>query len=100
MANYQDVVSLLNPGVKKGLANLKVKAPLNAKALIMVDIGEQQDPIIIVHVNTKNNNVPLIGFKRQICFQPFVSSTKKNKIPSGNNTPIRALDNTAPAKQA
>lgn len=57
MANYQDVVSLLNTGVKKGLANLKVKEPLNAKALIMVDIGEQQDPIIIVHVNTKNNTV-------------------------------------------
>ncbi|MES2566061.1 MAG: AsmA-like C-terminal region-containing protein [Bacteroidota bacterium] len=56
-ADYQHVISLLNPGVKKGLSNLKVKQPLNAKALIMVDIGEQQDPIIIVHVNTKNNDV-------------------------------------------
>lgn len=58
-ADYFDVISLLNPGVKKGLLKIKVKQPVDAKALIMVEIGEQQDPIVIVHVTSSNNNVEI-----------------------------------------
>lgn len=58
-ADYQHVISLLNAGVKKGLSKINVTEPLNAKALIVVEIGKQQDPIIIVHVNTSKNNITI-----------------------------------------
>jgi hypothetical protein len=58
-ADYFDVISLLNPGVKRGLLKIKVKQPVEAKALIMVEIGEQQDPIVIVHVKSTKNNVEI-----------------------------------------
>ncbi|MDF2448926.1 MAG: AsmA family protein [Bacteroidota bacterium] len=59
IANYLDVISLLNPGVKKGLSKIKVKKPVDARALIMVEIGEQQDPIVIIHASSSKNNVEI-----------------------------------------
>ncbi|MDF2452857.1 MAG: hypothetical protein K0S26_2361 [Bacteroidota bacterium] len=58
-ADYFNVISLLNPGVKKGLLKIKVKHPVDAKALIMVEIGEQQEPIVIVHIKSSKNNVEI-----------------------------------------
>lgn len=58
-AVYQDVIALLSDGVKKGLSKIKVKKPVNAKALIIVEIGEQQDPIIIMHINSTDNNISI-----------------------------------------
>jgi len=55
-ADYQHVISLLNDGVRKGLSKIKVGKPVNAKALIIVEIGQQQDPIVIIHANTSKNN--------------------------------------------
>ena len=57
---YQKVVDLLNPGIKKGLSSIKIVKSVDAKALIVVAIGEQQDPIIIMDINSKGNKV-IIG---------------------------------------
>lgn len=58
-ADYFEAISLLNPGVKNGMLKIKVKQPVDAKALIMVELGEQQDPIMIVHVNSVNNTIEI-----------------------------------------
>lgn len=57
--NYQKAITLLNHGVKQGLSNIKVANPINGKALIMVKIGEQEDPIIIMQVSSKKNNITI-----------------------------------------
>ncbi|MBC7694594.1 MAG: hypothetical protein H7141_04020 [Burkholderiales bacterium] len=58
-AEYHQVISLLNDGVKRGLSKIKISQPVHAKALIIVEIGKQQDPIIIVHVNSSKNNITI-----------------------------------------
>lgn len=75
--DYQNVINLLNPGVKKGLSNIKITKPVNAKALLAVNIGEQQDPIIVLNINSKNNNIVIGNSKipySNVSFQASVIS--------------------------
>ncbi len=74
---YQKAVNLLNYGIKKGLSGIKIVKPVDAKALIVVQIGEQQDPIIIMDISSKDNKV-IIGKSKipysNVSFQASVIS--------------------------
>jgi hypothetical protein len=57
--NFEDGISLLNQGVKKGLSTINIDKPLDVKALIIAKIGEQEEPIIIANIRGSHNNVTL-----------------------------------------
>ncbi len=58
--NYTKAISLFNYGIKKGLSNIKMTKSIDAKSLIIVQIGEQQDPIILAKLSS-NKNDAMIG---------------------------------------
>jgi hypothetical protein len=60
---YSQGIALLNPGIKKALSNIKVSNPVNAKILLVAKIGIKQEPIIIVDLSGKNNNI-IIGHSK------------------------------------
>ncbi len=57
--NFSDGIALLNNGIKKGLSSINIDRPVNVKALIIAKIGIQEEPIIIAHINSANNNVTI-----------------------------------------
>jgi hypothetical protein len=57
--SYLQGISLLNAGIKKALSNVTVSNPVNAKILLVAKIGIKQEPIIIVDVSGKNNNITI-----------------------------------------
>lgn len=61
--SYSQGISLLNSGIKRALTNIKVSKPVNAKILLVAKIGIKQEPIIIVDVSGKNNDIT-IGHSR------------------------------------
>jgi hypothetical protein len=55
--NYKNAISLLNNGIKKGLSAIKINKPIDAKILMIVKIGKQEDPIIIANISSTKNNI-------------------------------------------
>lgn len=57
--NYNKALSLLNSGVKNKLSTIKIQKPFDAKALILVRLGIQQEPIIILRAISANNAITI-----------------------------------------
>ncbi|MES2762584.1 MAG: AsmA family protein [Bacteroidota bacterium] len=57
--NYYTGISLLNKGIKKALMTIRISKPLNVKALIIAKLGIQEEPIVVVKVNSSKNNVTI-----------------------------------------
>lgn len=57
--NYYEGISLLNKGIKNGLSNIHVQKPLDVKALIIANIGEQEDPIIVIKAHGVKNDITI-----------------------------------------
>lgn len=57
--SYSQGVSLLNPGIRKALSTIKVSKPVNAKILVVAKIGIKQEPIVLVDVSSKNNDITI-----------------------------------------
>ncbi len=57
--SYAQGLSLLNPGIQRALTTIKVSRPVNAKILLLAKIGIKQEPIIIVDVSGKNNDITI-----------------------------------------
>ena len=48
------VAALLMPKIRKVLSNFEVKRPLDAKILLVVNLGQKQDPVIITEIIGEN----------------------------------------------
>ncbi|WP_396127453.1 AsmA family protein [Aurantibacillus circumpalustris] len=57
---YERVITLLNPKMRKMLQNFEVKRPVDAKILLVVNIGKREEPVIIAEVVGENCDL-LIG---------------------------------------
>ncbi|MDO8999612.1 MAG: AsmA-like C-terminal region-containing protein [Bacteroidota bacterium] len=57
--NYAMGKSLLNTKLKKMLSSFSVDNTINIKLLLISKLEIKQDPIIITHINGKNNNVTI-----------------------------------------
>ncbi len=57
--DYNNSISLLNKGITKALQNVQVDKPLDVKALIVAKLGVQEEPIIVIKVNSDKNNITI-----------------------------------------
>lgn len=48
------VAALLMPKIRKVLSNFEVKRPLDAKILLVVNLGQKQDPVVIAEIVGEN----------------------------------------------
>lgn len=56
---FREVSRLLAPRITKVLSNFDVNSPLNAKVILVVNIGIKEDPILIVDVDGKDNDLTI-----------------------------------------
>ena len=70
------VAAILTPKIRKVLSNFEVKRPIDAKLLLVVNLGEKEDPVIIADIIGRNcdlaignSKIPYSGlnFRGRIC---------------------------------
>lgn len=52
--NVDKVADLLTPKIKKVLSNFEVKRPIDAKILVVVNLGKKEEPVILAEVIGEN----------------------------------------------
>ncbi len=57
--DYKKGMSLLNTNLQKKLANFNVNKNIDAKILVIANLGIKQDPVIIAQLSGKNNDVTI-----------------------------------------
>ncbi len=56
---YEKVARLLTPKIQKTLSNFEVKRPFKANALLVVNIGKREEPILLVNIDAKNSDLTI-----------------------------------------
>lgn len=57
--NYQQGISLMNYSIKKNLENINVSNAIDVKILLIAKIGIRQDPIVIVKLRSRQNDISI-----------------------------------------
>ena len=78
---YERVAALLTPKIRKVLGNFEVKRPIDAKIVLVVNLGQKEDPVILAEV--KGENCDLTIGKSKIPYSELYFTGK-----------IRSLDST------
>lgn len=58
-ARFDKVLKLLNTKMQKSLAQFTINKPLNADAALLINPGQREEPLVLVHFSTANNNVTI-----------------------------------------
>ncbi len=57
--SYQKGVKLLNTKIKRTLSNFNIHKPFDANVLVVAALGIKQDPIVLVKIKCKDNDVTI-----------------------------------------
>ncbi len=98
--NYNEGISLLNKGIKKGLSNIHVNKPIDIKALIVAKIGVQEDPIIVLKASSLKNDLTIGNSKipySDVDFEASVISLDSS-MQKGNSESAKVILNSIKGK--